>query len=167
MLKYGKNKKNYGYITDSLWVYPSACRQSPPPRSILNCSLLLSARLGSILKLLGSPGRSKLLPGGLSDASWSLLGSHRPLGVLLEASWNALGGILGRSRRPPGLKTHALERLLAAPRRIPRPFSAILRAKRLPKRSPGGSQIGSCRRFELQTAKPQNFEDVLRNSLFF
>ena len=76
-----------------------------------------------------------------------IIGSQMCLGPileplqLLEASWSGLGGLLERSWAALGLEKSALERLLAAPGGIPREVSAILRAKRLPKRSPGGSQI--------------------------
>ena len=61
---------------------------------------------------------------------------------------------------PSGAEKTSLERLLGAPRGIPREISAVLKAKRLPKRSPGGSKIGSRRRLELKRAKSQNLEDV-------
>ena len=47
----------------------------------------------------------------------------------------------------------SLERLLAAPRGIPREVSAILGAKRLPKRVPRGFKIELKRRLELKMAK--------------
>ena len=108
---------------------------------------------GSLGGVLGGP---RGVPGRRRRPLGGLLERLKGLGMLLDASWGALGAVKG-----------TLERLLAAPRRIPRQFAAILRAKRVAKGSPGGSQIGSRRRFELQTAKPQHFEDVLRNSLFF
>ena len=77
--------------------------------------------------------------------------------MLLEASWTVLGGLRG----------YALERLLAGPRGIPRGVSTILRAKRPPKRSPGGSKIGSRRRLELKRATSQNFEDILGENAIF
>ena len=107
----------------------------------------------AVFEVLGDPGGVKMDP-------------KRPLGPFLErlglmdASWSGLGGLLERSWAALGPKKRSLERLLAAPRRIPRQFAAILRAKRVPKGSRGGSQIGPRRRFELQTAKPQNFEDA-------
>ena len=91
------------------------------------------------------------------------IGPQRPLGPFLErlglmdASWSGLGDLLERSWTALGPKKSPLDRLLAAPRGFPREVSAILRAKRLPKLSPGGSTIG---RLELKTAKSQNFEDV-------
>ena len=84
----------------------------------------------------------KLSPGGLLE----------PLG-LLKASWSAPGGLLKRSWKAPGAKKSSLERLLAAPRGIPREVSAVLEAKKLPKRTPGGSQIRSQRRFALKLQK--------------
>ena len=82
---------------------------------------------------------------------------RRPLGGLLEVSWNlkkawsvkgsALGRLLGRCW---GRKSN-LEQLLAAPRGIPRQVSAILVAKRLPKGRPRGSKIESNRRLQLKT----------------
>ena len=60
-------------------------------------------------------------------------------GALLDASWVALGA-----------EKRSLERLLAAPRGIPRQVSAILGAKRLPKGRPRGSKIESKRRLELK-----------------
>ena len=101
------------------------------------------------------------------------IGPRRRLGPileplqLLEASCSGLGGLLERSWTALGLEKSALERLLAAPRGIPRELSSILSAKRLQKRSPGESQIGSRRRLQLKRAKSQNLEDVSRNSLFF
>ena len=76
-------------------------------------------------------------------------------------------GLLERSWRPPGPNESALERLLGAPREISRQFSTILGPERLPKWSPGGSQIEPQRRLELKRAKPQNFEDVSHENLNF
>ena len=94
------------------------------------------------------------------EASWALLGRSGgilgALGAVLEASW----ALLGRSWRPLGRSWACLGRSWDG-------LGGILRAKRLPKRSPGGSQIGSRRRLELKRAKSQNFEDVSRNSLIF
>ena len=83
-------------------------------------------------------------PGGLLESSWSCPGS-------LEVSWRPLGALLERSWTPPGHFKQSWERLLAAPRAPWRPVSTILGAKRLPKRSPGGSKIESKRRFKLKT----------------
>ena len=98
-------------------------------------------------------------PGGVK------MGPQKPLGPFLErlglmdASWSGLrpfGALLDGSRT----KKNLLDRLSAAPRGSPREISAILRAKALPKRTPGGSKIGSRRRLELKSAKSKNFEDV-------
>ena len=70
-------------------------------------------------------------------------------GTLLDASWSDLGA-----------EKRSLERLLAAPRGIPRQVSAILGAKRLPKGRPRGSKIESKRRLELKTR-------FLQKALFF
>ena len=70
-------------------------------------------------------------------------------GTLLDASWDVLGA---EKRR--------LERLLAAPRGIPRQVSAILGAKRHSKGRPRGSKIECQRRLELAMAKPQNLMNV-------
>ena len=75
------------------------------------------------------------------------IGLQRPLGPflerlgLLDASWSGLGGIFERSWTALGPEKRSLERLLAAPRGFPRQVSAILRAKKLPKRSPGGPKV--------------------------
>ena len=103
---------------------------------------------------------SQIGPGGLLEGSWRSLGALKQAwsakgglpgayGALLEASWVALGA-----------ETRSLERLLAAPRGIPREVSAILGAKRLPKGRPRGSKIEPKRRFELKTR-------FLQKSLFF
>jgi len=106
-------------------------------------------------------------PGGVK------IGPERPPGPFLEhlglteASWSGIGGLLERSWTALGPTKSPLDGLLTTPRRIPREVSAILEAKRLPKRSPGESQIGSRRRLELKTAKSQNFEDVSQKSFIF
>ena len=71
-------------------------------------------------------------PGAILGASWGHLGagSWRPLGPLLAASWT-----------PPRPNQTALERLLGAPRGIPRQFSPILGAQIVLQGSPGGCQI--------------------------
>ena len=72
-------------------------------------------------------------PGGLLEASGRFLGALKnawsakgglpvAYGTLLDASWGALG-----------TKKTSLERLLAAPRAIPRQVSAILGPKGIPK----------------------------------
>ena len=76
------------------------------------------------------------VPRGLGGVK---VGPQRPLGVFLEriglmdASWSGLGDILERSWTALRPKKTNLERLLAAPRGIPREVSAILGAERLPK----------------------------------
>ena len=143
-----------------------------PVRRPLCTTFLLSALFSALFSALqiapkwsqyGFQNGSKIDPG----ASW------RALGAVLAAWWSP-GGLLERFLEPLGASWKALgpkktplDRLLAAPRGFPREVSAILRAKRLPKRSPGGSKIGSRRRLELKTAKSQNFEDVSWNSLIF
>ena len=97
--------------------------------------------------------------GGKTCPKWLLGRILEPLG-LLKASWTGLGGLSGRSWRPLGRSWACLGRSWGG-------LGGILRAKRLPKRSPGGFKIGSQRRLESKTAKPQNFEDVSRNSLVF
>ena len=67
-------------------------------------------------------------PGGVK------MSPQRPLGPFLErlglmdASWSGLGDLLERSWTALGPKKTNLERLLAAPRGIPREVSAILGA---------------------------------------
>ena len=100
----------------------------------------------------------KWVQNGFKIDPWRPLGaSWHPEG-LLERSWRPLGTLLEGSK----MEKSALERLLAAPRGIPREFSAILRAKRLPKRRPRGSKIESKRRLELQMAKLQKSYTVRR-----
>ena len=86
---------------------------------------------------LGGPWRS---PGALKKA-WSAKGGLPvAYGTLLDASWGALAPEIS-----------SLERLLAAPRGIPREVSAILGAKRLPKGRPRGSKIEPKSRLEPKT----------------
>ena len=94
------------------------------------------------------------------EASW------RALGAVL-AGWGSLGGLLERSWRPPGPKKRSFERLLGAPRGISRQVSAILGTKSLPKRSPGGSKMGSQIESGLKRAKSQKMQYVLRENLNF
>ena len=88
------------------------------------------------------------------------IGLQRPLGAFLErlglmdASWSGLGDLLERSWTALGPKKSPLDRLLAAPRGVPREVSAILEAKRLPKGRPRGSKIEPKRGLELKMAKP-------------
>ena len=97
-------------------------------------------------------------PGRLLEPSWN------PLGILLGAlgvankAWSAKGGLpvayralLDGSWGAIGAEESTLERLLAAPREIPRQVSAILVAKKLPKGAPRGSKIERKRRLELKT----------------
>ena len=71
------------------------------------------------------------------------------------------------SWRPPRPEERALERLLSAPRGIPRQVSAILQPKRLPKRSPGGSKIGSQIESGLKKAKSRKMQYLSRENLYF
>ena len=94
-------------------------------------------------------------PGGLLEASW------RPLGALKRA-WSAKGGLpvaygtlLDAFSRALGAEKSSLEQLLAAPRGFPREVSAILGAKRLPKRRPRDSQRELEERLKLKLAKPR------------
>ena len=84
----------------------------------------------------------KWLPGGLLE----LLGR-------LKASWSAPARALGASTLAFGAPKSTLERLLAAPRRIPRELSAIIGAKRVPKWTPGGCQNGVQNRVWLKMPK--------------
>ena len=113
------------------------------------------------------PNGSQIGPGGLLEGSWRSLGALKKAwsakgglpgayGALLEASWVALGA-----------EKRSLERLLAAPRGIPREVSAILGAKRLPKGRPGGSKIESKRQLELKMRFLQKTLLFLYISLIF
>ena len=119
-------------------------------------------------------GRPRGLPKGVK------IGPPRPLGGVLEplevweASWSALGCpleslgyLLGRSWSRSGPKKTNLERLLAAPRGIPREVSAILGANKLPKGRPRGSKIEVRKRSKLKMAKPLKSPTVHRISLIF
>ena len=82
-------------------------------------------------------------------ANWALEASWRSLGALKKA-WSAKGGLPGSygalfdaSWGALGAEKSSLERLLAAPRGIPRQVSAILEAKSLPKGFPKGEQTRS------------------------
>ena len=94
---------------------------------------------------------SKMAPKWPPEGSWSPLGSLLAIVALILPLFLPPGGLLERSWTPSGPIQSALERPLGAPRRISRQFSTILGAKRLPKWSPGGSQIGSRRRLEPKT----------------
>ena len=110
--------------------------------------------------------------------TWLQKGANMATKWALEASWRDLGGILEplkRSGRPAkgglpgaygalldaslgalGAEKRSLEQLLAAPRGIPKEFSIILGAKKLPKGRPRGSKIESKRQLELKTRFLQN-----------
>ena len=94
------------------------------------------------------------------EASWGPLGAVKKAtsakgglpgayGALLDGSWGALGAEKG-----------TLERLLAAPREIPRQVSAILAAKRLQK----GGQEGPKSR---PTGDPSRKREFFKNYCFF
>ena len=83
------------------------------------------------------------------------------------AAWRPLGSVLDGSWRPPGPKKRSFERLLGAPRGISRQVSAILEAKRLPKRSPGGSKMGSQIESGLKKAKSRKIQYLSRENLHF
>ena len=76
----------------------------------------------------------KMGPKWLSGGLLELLG-------LLKASWSGLGGLLGQSGTPLGRSWSELGSLLDALGRSWGGLGGVLRAKRLPKRSPGGSNI--------------------------
>ena len=82
------------------------------------------------------------------EGSWSPLGRLLAIDALILPLFLQPGGLLERSWTHSGPIQSALERPLGAPRRISRQFSTILGAKRLPKWSPGGSQIESRSRLE-------------------
>ena len=110
-----------------------------------------SLRNGSKIVPKWSQHGCQMGPGGLLEASWRSLGA-------LRKAWSAKGGLpvdygrlLDASWSDLGAEKSCLERLLAAPRGIPRQVSAILEAKRLPKGRPKGSKIESTRRLKLKT----------------
>ena len=72
-----------------------------------------------------------------------------------------------RPWRPPGPKKKTFERLLGAPRGISRQVSTILGAKKLPKRSPGGSKMGSQIGSGLKKAKSQKMQYLSHENLNF
>ena len=130
-----------------------------------------SAQHGGKIALKGLQNGSKMVTRWLANRPW------RPLGGVLGASWGppgalkkawlakgglpgAYGALLDASWGALGAKRSTLERLLAAPRGIPRQVSAILGAKRPPKGRPRGSKIESKRRLELKTR-------FLQKPLFF
>ena len=95
-------------------------------------------------------------PGAILELPRSLLGPRGVTPNSLESSWGLLGP-----------RKSALQRLLSAPKRFPRQVAAIIRAKKLPKWSPEGSQIKLERRLEPKSAKPQNLMEVSQNSFDF
>ena len=110
-----------------------------------------SLRNGSKIASKWSQHGCQMGPGGLLEGSWRSLGGRRKAwsakwglpvdyGRLLDASWSDLGA-----------EKSCLERLLVAPRGIPRQVSAILGAKRFPKGRPRGSKIESKRRLAFKT----------------
>ena len=93
-------------------------------------------------------------------ASWGSLGGLRKAWLAKEGLPEAYGALLDGSWGALGAEKSTLERLLAAPREMPRQVSAILGAKRLPKGGPRGSKIEAKRRLELKTR-------FLQKPLFF
>ena len=91
----------------------------------------------------------KWVPNGLLELSWSIL-----------SPWGHLGALLGGSWRAPGAKTKGQESAQAVLKRLLRPESPILGAKRLTKRSPRRSKIESKTRSKLKTR-------ILQKPLFF
>ena len=103
-------------------------------RGFVTNMVATSLRHGSQMVPTWLPNGPWRLLGGLLEASWRPLGALKKAwsakgvlpvayGALLDASWSALGA-----------EQSSLERLLAAPRGIPRQVSAILGAKKGPKR---------------------------------
>ena len=88
----------------------------------------------ALRRSLGAPGP----PEGLLERSW------RPLGAVSDASW----ALLERAWKPLGRSWVYLVRSWGG-------LGGVLRAKRLPKLSPGGSQIESRRRYKLKTRSLQ------------
>ena len=137
-----------------------------------------SAQHGGKIALKGLQNGSKMVTRWLANRPW------RPLGGVLGASWGppgalkkrgwlkgglpgAYGALLDASWVALGAEKRSLERLLAAPRGIPRQVSAILGAKRLPKGRPRGFKIESKRRLELKTRFLQKVLFFYRISLIF
>ena len=77
-------------------------------------------------------------------------------GGLLEASWSSQSRLVGEGRASRGecgalgAEKSSLDRVLAAPRPLPREVSANLEAKRPPKGRPRGCKIESKRRLKLK-----------------
>ena len=78
----------------------------------------------------GIQKEAKMVPTWVLEATWGGPRSAPAAFGLLEASWRPLGGLLDQK--------NTLDRLLAALRKIPRQFSAIIGAKTVPKWSHGG-----------------------------
>ena len=114
-----------------------------------------------------SPDGSKMVPKWLQMASWRPLGHLLDMGAPFYALFCPPVSLLERSWGPPGPKKRSPERLLGAPRGIPRQVSAILGAKRLQKRSPGGSKMGSQIGSWLKKAKSQKMQYILHENLNF
>ena len=98
-----------------------------------------------------SPNGSEIVPKRLQNRSRSRLGGLLAMVPLFGPFFCTPFGLLERSWTPPGPIQSALERLSDAPRRVSRQVSAVLGSKRLPKRSPKGSQIEPRRRLILKT----------------
>ena len=79
-------------------------------------------------------------------------------GGLSEASWSALGGLRGR-KKDPSSGSWALQKGMS------RQVSTILGPKRLPKRSPGGSKMGSQIESGLKKAKSQKMQHLWHENL--
>ena len=101
---------------------------------------------------------SKMAPTWLPNGLWKPLGGLLEVSWSLKKAWSAKGGLPGAygarldaSWDALGAEKSSLERLLAAPRGIPREVSAILGPKRVPKGRPRGSKIESKRRLQLKT----------------
>ena len=75
-------------------------------------------------------------PGEALEASWMPLGAPKP-------GWSAKAGASRGECGAPGAEKSSLDRVLAAPRPIPREVSAILDVKRFPKGRPRGPKIES------------------------
>ena len=101
-----------------------------------------------------------MVPKRLLEATWGCPGSAQAAFGLLEASWRALGSL--RSR-----KKSALDSLLGALRRLPRQFSAIIGAKRLPKWGLKCAPNGVRKRLRLKMLKTRKSCTVQRISMIF
>ena len=134
--------------------HPKSSKTSKPRDQKMNPKIIICwTNFGPILgAILGPKWAPKLVQ------NWFFFGVRfwNPLFCLLERSW---------SRSGP--KQINLERLLAAPRGIPREVSAILGVKRLPKGCPKGAQNEVQKRLELKMAKSQKSTTVHRICLIF